>query len=212
VTSDDQLRSLLHAHAHDAPDAAAVHAAVRATLTRKRRQRHAAQTLGVAVVIGGLALVPILADHRTENAQQVAPILGSPGTSLPASTPPDATQPPATSAQDDAVDAFFDRHYTYPDAVELSSLWHVGDIYLVKKLAGQQLRDGATLPIVPGQQIASVPGSASRTQQDLQAFTEHGYGEADAQQLAALWHEDDLSLVKMLAGQQLLDGVSLNLP
>lgn len=218
MTSDDQLRSVFHAHAGDAPDATVVHAEILATLTRKRRQRHAAHAAGAALVIGGLVAVPIVANSRTNHTQRVGPALGSstlPTATLPPSSPSTTTPlPQPNEARSDLdVVAFFDAGYTYDDAVELAKIWNVPDPYLTKQLAGQQLSDGKQLPIAPGHSIAVSPGAQSRTGQELTAFSAQGYGVADATQLAAMWHEDgDLTLVKMLAGQQLLDGIHIDVP
>jgi hypothetical protein len=214
VTSDDQLRRVLQLHADDAPDATVVHADILATLTRKRRQRHAAQAAGAALVIGGLVAVPLVANSRADHTQRVAPVLG-----LPSQAPAPTSQVPTmlpTEANEALADldvaAFFNAGYAYDDAVELAKLWNVPDPFLTKQLAGQQLSDGKELPIAPNQTIAISPGAVSKTDQELHAFTAKGYGVSDAKQLAAMWHEDDLTLVKQLAGQQLLDGVQLDVP
>jgi hypothetical protein len=71
------------------------------------------------------------------------------------------------------------------------------------------LSDGA-----PGGQAATVNaasgGSGDHTQaQERSAFFDAGYNYADAQKLAAIWHETNITRVKAEAGQKLLDGETL---
>jgi hypothetical protein len=56
---------------------------------------------------------------------------------------------------------------------------------------------------------ASDPSPDHTQAQELSAFFDAGYVYGDAQKLAALWHETNITSVKAEAGQKLLDGVPL---
>jgi hypothetical protein len=57
---------------------------------------------------------------------------------------------------------------------------------------------------------AASAGNGDHTQaQDLSAFFDAGYMYGDAQKLATLWHETNITRVKAEAGQKLLDGETL---
>ncbi len=76
-------------------------------------------------------------------------------------------------------------------------------------LAGQQLEDGLVLPIAPGGAPPGAPQAVPQSDVALDEFVAAGYDLPQAEVLAELWQEDDLSLVKAVAGQQLLDGAAL---
>ncbi|HTW21874.1 MAG TPA: hypothetical protein VME70_16900, partial [Mycobacteriales bacterium] len=69
--------------------------------------------------------------------------------------------------------------------------------------AGKKLLAGDSLPIPP----SGTP--VSETQKDEDFFIAAGYDYSDAQQLATMWHETDITQVKAEAGKKLLDGETL---
>jgi hypothetical protein len=110
---------------------------------------------------------------------------------------------PADNAETDAVNAFFAAGYTYADAQQLAQTWNTADPYHAKIEGGQKLEQGQTLPIPPS------GTSESDTQKAIDAFFAAGYDYADAQQLATMWHETDITQVKAEAGQKLENGQTL---
>ncbi|HVX09318.1 hypothetical protein [Humibacter sp.] len=227
MTADDELRAVLHAHTIDAPDADAVHAGIRSAIGRRRRQRQRTQTAGVAILVGGLAVgVPVLArnDHRPSSRTPGGRATAVPGSTVASAAPPSpakkhpggrdvpssTTSPlPESTFEDDLVARFFTAGYGYDDAVTLVSLWHLGTPYDAKAFGGQLLEDGHALPITPGSRKAADAGQADAARN---AFRQH-HDVTDAQRIAAAWNltDDDLGLVKALAGQRLLDGQSIPL-
>ncbi|HVY10087.1 MAG TPA: hypothetical protein VHB18_08080 [Mycobacteriales bacterium] len=110
--------------------------------------------------------------------------------------------PPATNADVAAAQAFFDAGYTYDDALQLAGIWNVGT-YQAKVAGGHQLEKGATLPISP----SGHPASAD--QRALEAYFAAGYGYDNAVALGRIWHETDVSQVKVEAGRKLENGEKL---
>jgi len=106
-------------------------------------------------------------------------------------------------AQSEDVTLFFDDGYTYNDAVTIGNAWNTSDTYQVKIDAGKKLLAGDSLPIPP----SGTP--VSETQKDEDFFIAAGYDYSDAQQLATMWHETDITQVKAEAGKKLLDGETL---
>jgi hypothetical protein len=80
----------------------------------------------------------------------------------------------------------------------------------LSKLGTKQLlilrKDAA---IKEGASSAASPGATDAMTPALAAFFNAGYDYTDAQQLAATWHETDITQVKTEAGQKLLDSDSL---
>lgn len=81
-----------------------------------------------------------------------------------------------------------------------------GGIVLPGALAGGNDAGSATMT------AASDPSSSHTRAQELAAFFSAGYGYANAQQLAKIWHETNITNVKAEAGEKLLNGESLPLP
>ena len=204
MTSDNDLRDLFAQQAARALSADAVRSRFDAALRRRRHRRQ-----GLAVVCAGVAVTGVVLA-----AQALEP--GRPtGTNQLLATPPPAvvaspTTPipvsPAGSTTENDRDLFFADGYTYLDAGTLGTIWDA-DVFTAKTVAGQVLADGGTLPIRPGQAAGSA--RVAHVAQALGAYANAGYGYDDAEQLAALWGETDPSLVKAVAGQQLLDGRAL---
>jgi hypothetical protein len=150
-----------------------------------------AQTLGQMWHETDLVQIKTEAGTKLEQGQSL-PIQPSGGASTPTNSP-----------DDNAVNAFFAAGYTYDDAVQLAQTWNTADPYHAKIEGGQKLEQGQTLPIQPS------GTSESDTQKAIDAFFSAGYDYADAQQLATMWHETDITQVKAEAGQKLENGQTL---
>lgn len=199
----DQLTETFTAHEAFAPDADEVLARSREIARNLKRRQWAVRAtgsamLGSAVVIGGVG-VPRLLDHPGHDAV-VSPASGGGATSSEASPAPSHTT-------DQEFTAFFDAGYTYDDAVALARIWHEpsgpGAIDNVKAEAGGKLLAGESLPVEP----SGTPATAE--EKAMEAFWHAGYDYQDAQRLATMWHETDLSKVKAEAGRKLENGQPL---
>lgn len=115
-------------------------------------------------------------------------------------TPPSAPSVPTVSGKD--IYAFFAAGYTYDDAVKLGRLWHESP-YKAKSDAGKKLAAGQTLPVAPSGKPASSSENA------MHAFFAAGYTYDDAVKLSRLWHDPNLTHVKVEAGKRLLGGHKL---
>ena len=102
-----------------------------------------------------------------------------------------------------ATEEFFATGYDYNDAVSLAKVWHESDVFSVKAQAGEKLLNGETLPVAP----SGTPESSAEKAQN--AFIYSGYTYADAVKLGTIWHVSDISKIKTVAGQELLDGNTL---
>jgi hypothetical protein len=151
-----------------------------------------AQTLGQMWHETDLAQVKAQAGTKLESGQTL-PIAPSGGNEIAL----------ADNAETEAVNAFFNAGYTYADAEQLAQTWNTADPYHAKIEGGQKLEQGQALPIPP----SGTP--ASDTEKAIDAFFAAGYDYSDAQQLATIWHETDITQVKAEAGQKLEDGQTL---
>ncbi|HVV74565.1 MAG TPA: hypothetical protein VHC43_00900 [Mycobacteriales bacterium] len=115
----------------------------------------------------------------------------------------EAPTSPQAQADASAAQAFFDAGYTYDDAVRLAQMWNTTDTYHAKVEGGQKLENGESLPVPP----SGTP--ASDDQQAIDAYFAAGYNYDDAVQLGKMWHETDISQVKVEAGKKLENGESL---
>ena len=204
----DALSRALREHASAAPDAGEVHARITAGVARRHRRRQAAGLGGIALAVTGLVLgAEALAPTPQEPS---APPAAEPS---PADVAPTAPPQPAPSPDDVvsapqlAREAFSRAGYTYDDAVALAELWR-SEVVAAKSVAGQQLLDGATLPLRPGEPARAAGEQEPAVDRAVDAFLAAGYAEDDLVVLARLWKEEDFVL-KAVAGQQLLDGVEL---
>ena len=142
------------------------------------------------------ATVPVATDARAAKlaAQKAAGITA------------DAASPAPESADDEAVDEFLAKGYTYDDAVSLAKTWGTADPYSAKVKAGQKLEAGQTLPIAAGStsDAQADPDSAA-----VDEFFAKGYTYDDAVKLAAMWGEPDAYHAKIKGGQKLEAGQTL---
>jgi hypothetical protein len=117
---------------------------------------------------------------------------------------------PAT-AQDLAMQAFWNAGYDSEDAVRLGQIWHETDTSQVKVEAGQKLEKGEQLPIQPsGGKDAGAPANNAEIGA-AQAFFDAGYTYDDAQQLAGIWNVGTYQ-AKVEGGHKLEKGVTLPIP
>lgn len=204
----EQLRATFERHESLAPDADVVRAKAQQIARHLQRQRWAVRAtgtamLGAGLVAGGLSL-PDLVHGSPGNKAVLSPAAGGGGTAVQA-TPKASTG--TTSTTDEDLRAYFNAGYDYNDAQQLARLWHeTGDIGAVKAEAGGKLLAGQTLPIPPSGTPASPQDLA------LQAYFDAGYDYNDAVALAKVWHETDISQVKVEAGQKLQNGETLPVP
>jgi hypothetical protein len=197
----DQLDETFAAHEPLAPDADSVLAKSHEIARNLKRRQWAVRVTGggalaAGLIAGGLT-IPHALQHPGHNAQVIQEESGggAPDPALVSSYSPDRE-----------FEAYFNAGYTYDDAVRLGRLWNqVGDQYTgkVKAEAGAELLAGQTLPIPPSGTPATPQELA------MQAFWNAGYDYTDAQTLGQMWHETDLSQVKVEAGQKLEDGETL---
>jgi len=214
MSSDDDLRRVLGEDAAGTADPDEVWAAVQHGVQRRRRRR---ERVGAGLVLTAVAGLGVSLGAYLAAPQDVGPPAGTTATASPSpeSTPPpdDApapSTPPLTAAviltPAEARGAFADAGYTEDDARRLQTLWQWGDVDDVTVLAGADLLAGAPLPLEPGQ-VADVGAEGGRTglYEELAAFGEAGYTEADAAALAEEWGEDPQT-VRVLVGHLLLEG------
>ena len=128
------------------------------------------------------------------------------GMTLPFAATPDD---PASHAPADQVQArygaFFDAGYVWDDAETLARLWKLSDPSDAKAEAGKRLLAGQKLPIRP--QPANVAEALEVKR--VEKFSSAGYTIADAEKLAALWHQKDAYAAKIEGGKRLLAGQTL---
>lgn len=124
---------------------------------------------------------------------------------------------PAT-ADDLALQAYFDAGYDYNDALTLGKMWHESDPAQVKIDAGKRIENGKQLPIQPSAGKGSAdakpsggqdPEAVTADEQAVSAFFQAGYDYNDAVKLAKIWHETDPYNAKVTAGKKLEGGETL---
>lgn len=196
----DQLEETFAAHELLAPDADSVLAKSHAIARSLKRRQWAVRATTGGVLAAGLVAGGIAIPRALHHSSQSAVLQEASGGSSP--TEAAAEKYPV----DREVAAFFNAGYDYNDAVQLAQAWNqVGDQYIgkVKAEAGSLLLDGQALPVAPS--------GTPATPQDLamQAFFNAGYDYTDAETLGQMWHETDLSQVKVEAGQKLENGEPL---
>jgi len=193
----DELTETFSAHELLTPDTDVVLTKSREIAQHMRRRQWMLRTTGTvavtaAVVVGAVAL-PGLMGSTAHDTAVVQPAAGG---GAPAAGPSHTT--------DEEYLAFFNAGYDYGDAQQLARLWHAtGDIGAVKADAGGRLLDGETLPVAPSGTPATADDLA------LQAYFTAGYDYQDAVNLGKMWHESDVSQVKIDAGKKLENGESL---
>ena len=208
MTTEDDLARVLRGHAPHAPAAARVRARSHAGVARRRRQRPLGAAGGAGLAVAGL-VVGVQALAPAGDRQPVVPAAPPATTAGPAPAPGEASgvAPVEGGRAADADERFFESGYDGFDADELGELWRVEDPQLVKVLAGVRLEAGLDLPIEPGEVVRGPGQEAPQDVLAQAAYAEAGYGYDDAVELAEIWGEPDVGLVKAVAGQQLLDGV-----
>jgi hypothetical protein len=131
------------------------------------------------------------------------------GETLPISPHPDASVPatpdPTASADEAALQAFFDAGYVWDDAVQLAARWKMPNPSDAKVAAGKKLEAGQKLPIAP--KPANV--AAAKESAAVAKFFAAGYTYDDAVKLAALWKLKDAYAAKVAGGEKLLAGQTL---
>jgi hypothetical protein len=196
----DQLSETFAAHEHLAPDAADVLVRAKAIARSYQRRRWAVRAtggavLGAGLVAGGIALPGRLGHASSGQTVAVQPADG--GTPSPSASS-------AVYTQDQDWAAYFAAGYDYTDAQQLAALWHdSSDIGTIKAQAGLKLLEGQELPIKP----SGTP--ETKTDAAQTAFFAAGYDYNDAVTLGKVWHETDITHVKVQAGEKLLAGKTL---
>jgi biotin carboxyl carrier protein len=203
----DQLDETFSAHESLTPDADTVLARSHAIARSLKRRQWAVRATGTAVVTAGVVAgaIAIPGALHTNSSNTAVIKTASSGDPTAVSSPTAAPQSSAVDATQDFA-AYFNAGYDYNDAQQLAQLWNqVGPKYIgkVKAEAGAKLLAGQTLPIPPS--------GTPATPQDLaeQAFFNAGYDSQDAETLAQMWHETNISQVKVEAGQKLEAGQPL---
>jgi hypothetical protein len=197
-----QLDETFSAHESLAPNADEVLARSHAIARNLERRQWAVRATSGGVLAAGLIAGGIAVPHALHHSTHGAVLEEASG----GGSPKDATPSSPVASTNDPLTAYFDAGYTYADAQQLAQLWHesgpdaVGN---VKTEAGQKLIKGETLPIQPSGEPATPQELA------MDAFWNAGYDYADAQQLAQIWNETDITQVKAEAGQKLEDGQTL---
>ncbi|WP_433383341.1 hypothetical protein ACQPZX_21075 [Actinoplanes sp. CA-142083] len=206
----DQLREAFETHENQAPDPAAVYARVQELSTKYKRRRRGLQVAGgtalAAIAVAGVVTLPNLLPGNARNTSSVS----FPAGAVPSSAAP-VTIPKFTQAELEKYwKAYFGANYGYDDAVKLAALWNVkADIGNVKAEAGRRLLAGETLPfkgtpnpIIPPADPDDPAIKAAQAQ--LDAFFGAGYTWTEAEKLAKIWHLQDPSDAKIMAGKKLL--------
>jgi hypothetical protein len=113
------------------------------------------------------------------------------------------TQPKATV--DAELKAYFGAGYDYNDAVVLARYWNDGSPYQAK------LDTGATLIKSAGKFDFHHGDTAWTAAEDiaLGAYFNNGYDYTEAQRLAKVWGQTDITTVKVTAGRKILAGITL---
>jgi hypothetical protein len=115
-----------------------------------------------------------------------------------------STPDPQASADQAALDAFFNAGYVWDDAVRLARIWHLSDPSDAKIKGGKKIEAHQTLPFKP--KPANV--KAAKEQAAVEKFFGAGYGIPQAQELAKIWHVSTYQ-AKVKGGQLLLAGKTL---
>lgn len=145
-----------------------------------------------------------IGEIKAEAGQLIMSGQGLPFQPTPDSTDP-ADAPTYTEADIAAAQRFYAAGYSYEDAVELSDLWKLTDVYQAKIEGGEKLQRGETLPIKPDpKNVAAAKESAA-----AEAFFKKGYNYDDATRLAKLWHLKTPYDAKVAAGKKILAGKPL---
>lgn len=104
--------------------------------------------------------------------------------------------------------AYLAAGYDYDDAVVLARFWCESSPYQAKLVTGEALiKGGGTLKTIDfqhGETASTVSDDFARG-----AYYNNGYDYADAQSLAKLWGQSDISTVKTTAGRKILAGIKL---
>jgi hypothetical protein len=117
-----------------------------------------------AITLGTLWHETDLQQIKTEAGQMlmdgktlpVAPTASTAGTLASATPSPD---PAISSADAQALAAYFADGYDYDNAIALGTLWHETDLQQIKTEAGQKLLAGQTLPVKPTNGMPSATSS-----------------------------------------------------
>jgi len=222
MSSDDDLRRAFGEDAARAADPDEVWVGVQQGVRRRRQRRERVGAALVLTAVAGLAIslgaylgAPQEAGppaERTTATASPSPTSSTPSTAPTPSTPSTPpTPPPLTDAAvpvspADARQAFDDAGYTEDDARRLADLWRWGDPAHVAVVAGADLLAGEQLPLAPGEAApAGGEGGRDGLYEELAAFGEAGYTQADATALAEEWDEDEQT-AKVLVGHLLLQG------
>jgi hypothetical protein len=120
------------------------------------------------------------------------------------STPPVSPDDPQVTADQAALDAFFNAGYTWDDAVKLAKAWHLSDPSDAKVMGGKKIEAHQALPFKP--KAANV--KAAKEQKAVLKFWNAGYDQTDAAELAKIWHVSTYQ-AKVEGGQKLLAGETL---
>jgi hypothetical protein len=120
------------------------------------------------------------------------------------STPPVSPDDPQVTADQAALDAFFNAGYTWDDAVKLAKAWHLSDPSDAKVMGGKKIEAHQALPFKP--KAANV--KAAEEQKAVLKFWNAGYDQTGAAKLAKIWHVSTYQ-AKVEGGQKLLAGETL---
>jgi hypothetical protein len=120
------------------------------------------------------------------------------------STPPVSPDDPQVTADQAALDAFFNAGYTWDDAVKLAKAWHLSDPSDAKVMGGKKIEAHQALPFKP--KPANL--KAAKEQIAVEKFWNAGYDQIDAAKLAKIWHVSTYQ-AKVEGGQKLLAGETL---
>jgi hypothetical protein len=206
----DQLREAFETHENHSSDPVAVFARVQELSTKYKRRRRSLQVAGgtvlAAVAVAGVVTLPNLLPGNARNTSS---------TTFPAGAVPTSVAPSTIPSMSDADlqkywDAYFKAGYDYDDALKLSTLWHVkAPIGNVKAEAGRRLLAGETLPFPATPNSPEPPANPDdpaiqAAQAQLDAFFGAGYTWDEAVKLAKIWHLNDPSDAKTMAGKKLL--------
>jgi hypothetical protein len=154
--------------------------------SRFRRPSVAFGLIGLPVA-GSVLMAPAVADAAVPAIEPVA---------AHAAFGAGAAQDPDGAARQ----AYADAGYSYEDAVALSRIWGVPDVYQTKVKAGSFLVEGTPLAATPYANPSAADGFSDT--QLAQLFVDTGYTADDAVKLAGNWGVD-AGLAKVKAGREL---------